>query len=98
MTDLTPEKLDELAKLEKEATPGPWNDRGENGVTQTKHLTRDVWTIPRTVEDMSLIVALRNNASELIQAARERDELESRLEESLKFHNPACACTECDDE
>ena len=57
-----------LKRLMAAATPPPWNDCGKDGITQTQHLTRDVWRIPRTVEDVSLIVYLANHAPALVEA------------------------------
>lgn len=46
---------DIAARLEA-ATPGPWHlSADRETITQTSHITRDVWTIPRTHEDMALI-------------------------------------------
>lgn len=44
-------------------TPGPWRRSGDR-VIQTKHLTRDVWEIPRVEADLDLIAA----APELLEA------------------------------
>jgi hypothetical protein len=51
----------EIKKRLAAATPGPWQvlkERdGSVGVIQTSHITRDVWSIPRTQEDVELIAA-----------------------------------------
>ena len=61
--------LDRLKALEAAATAGPWNDNGENGITQTQHLTRDVWTIPQSLDDVTFIATARNTYKALLAVA-----------------------------
>jgi len=63
---ITTAELAEMKAREAAATRGPWNDRGEHGVTQTKHITRDLWQIPRTVEDVAFIAHAREDVPRLI--------------------------------
>lgn len=50
--------LDKDQALCDRATPGPWHlNDAKDLITQTSHVTRDVWTIPRTFEDMYFITA-----------------------------------------
>lgn len=40
------------------ATPGPWHlSADKESITHTSHITRDVWTLPRTHADMELVAA-----------------------------------------
>lgn len=49
------------------ATPGPWNLSGDcMTITQTSHITRDVWTIPRSHDDMRLIAHVPTDIAALI--------------------------------
>lgn len=53
MEKLTPERIRELLT---HATPPPWTFSADRQrVTQARHTTRDVWTVPRTVQDTELI-------------------------------------------
>ena len=67
-----------IKKRLADATPGPWNLSGDkNTITQTSHITRDVWTIPRTQEDMVLIASAPEDLSSLIrEIERLREELD----------------------
>ena len=53
--------IEEIKKRLAAATPGPWqileDSDGSVGVAQTSHITRDVWSIPRTRGDVELIAA-----------------------------------------
>jgi hypothetical protein len=67
-TTLTPD-LDELERLLKQATPGPWTQRktlvllgGAGGF--------DLRNCPRAEANAALIAALRNHAEELVRDAR----------------------------
>ena len=53
------EEWNELEAAAKAATPGPWNWSENGGITQTSHITRDVWEIPRTEQDC-VFIALAN--------------------------------------
>ena len=64
---MIPSFLDKIKARLAAATPGPWvlaPDR--ESITQTSHLTRDVWTIPRTHEDMELIAHAPSDLAALI--------------------------------
>ena len=71
-----------MTKTEREAarerceatTEGPWNDLGEDGITQTTHVTRDVWTIPRHVDDVTFIAHARTDLPDALDALDEKDE------------------------
>lgn len=76
-----PDPASVLESVPEGFTPGPWHlaADGEN-ITQTSHVTRDVWTIPRTVEDMALcalaptlVAALRVALEQREAARREQD-------------------------
>lgn len=54
-------------ELADKATPGPWRWL-EGQLIQTAHVTRDVWVLPRTAEDVNLITAARNDAPDIIRA------------------------------
>jgi hypothetical protein len=62
--------LDAIEARANAATEGPWNDLGENGITQTAHVTRDVWTIPVSVEDVTFIAHARTDIPALISEVR----------------------------
>jgi len=46
-------------ELCNKATPGPWWIDGNGDIIQTKHITRDVWFIPKTQEDVKFIAESR---------------------------------------
>lgn len=81
-----------LATVPEGFTPGPWNlSADRESITQTSHITRDVWTIPRTVDDMSLIAlapdllaALREADAQVDTLTRERDEALAAAEAAHK--------------
>lgn len=88
---LTPERLAELERLEREATPCEWTvgraEYPQAGMILTRHF-HEWW--PRVTftpnpnfdlrADADLIAALRNAAPALLRAARERDEWKARAE------------------
>lgn len=83
---LDKEVIEELERMCAAMTIVPWR-RLDDRIVQTAHITRDVWTIPRSDEDLDGIIALRNAAPALLAAARERDRLADRvlaLEEELR--------------
>jgi len=49
--------LDKLETLAKAATPGPWYTDSTGRIVQTRHVTRDVWEIPRRDDDITFICA-----------------------------------------
>lgn len=65
-------KVDELRKLLKEATPGPWFRRGRNNVAIVPDFSGQGSDLPGTTlvssspENAALIAALRNNAEKLL--------------------------------
>lgn len=77
-TDHDTPDLDELERLEKAATPGPWKRSivpSIRGVWGTNH--RHIGALRR--DDETLCVAARNALPALLRAARERDELAGLL-------------------
>jgi chromosome condensin MukBEF ATPase and DNA-binding subunit MukB len=61
--------LSPLVAMEREATASPWHLSADGEtITQTSHITRDVWTIPRTIADMKIVVESRNILPQLIEA------------------------------
>ena len=69
------------------ATPGPWVlSKDRETITQTSHITRDVWTIPRTHEDMELIAHAPSDLAALIaEVERLRVELEQERAATVTF-------------
>ncbi len=59
MPNITELDLDALQAICDAATIPPWDDAGENGILQTTHVTRDVWYIPRNLEDITFIATAR---------------------------------------
>jgi hypothetical protein len=82
--------LDELERLEKGATILPWTAT-EDGIIQTRHFTRDVWTIPRQPEDLGFIAAMRNAAPELLRLAR----IGKEVEQTIKNYDSFVARNSC---
>ena len=80
------QELEKLKELSSKATKGPWNDSGKRGVTQTAHFTRDVWKIPKTLEDISFIAASR----EAVPALIEQLERANALLKEVSKDDPAC--------
>jgi hypothetical protein len=62
--------ITEIKKRLAAATPGPWQvlkERdGSVGVIQTSHITRDVWSIPRTEADVEFIAAAPSDIAYLL--------------------------------
>lgn len=86
---MTPEQLDELERLEAEATPGEWLlrelPRGHGFAIESEENTGNVGRAYNDEsEDAQFIAALRNNAKALIEAARNglgRWEIDKELNE-----------------
>jgi len=76
---MTPEQLNEIERLAKAATPGPWRVDGNGDIIQTNHVTRDVWFIPRKREDTEY-TARMDPATTLAMVARIRE-----LEETCRM-------------
>jgi hypothetical protein len=79
--------LDELERLEREATPFPWEPVPGHGVIESP--THVVESGYRSEVNVRLIAALRNHARDLIEAARRCEELEAivrRVAVGLKAH------------
>lgn len=93
MTDLTPERLAELAELEKVAAPPPWRTTfahwGRGGISyKDSSSTTSLNGVPSSfitddsidlehMGDARFIVALRNTAPALLAAARELQEVKT---------------------
>jgi hypothetical protein len=69
--------LDELERLEREATPFPWEPVPGHGVIESP--THVVESGYRSEVNVRLIAALRNHARDLIEAARRCEELEEAV-------------------
>lgn len=100
MTDA--EIREALARAER-ATPGPWRTMtdgdGNTAIIQTNHITRDVWQIPRSDEDLEFIAHARTDvprlAADLLAARAERGEARAALATpTLAKHQP-CGCVVC---
>lgn len=86
---LTDADLVAARALAEKATPGEWrtltDGDGNTAIVQTNHLTRDVWQIPRTDEDLDFIAAARTLVPRLCdaveEARRERDEARNQRDE-----------------
>lgn len=61
--------LDELERLSKAATPGPWEKRSWASL-QTKSTFQHVADCFRHPKDAELIAAMRNNIDQLIEIAK----------------------------
>ena len=94
MSDLTPEALDELERLHREATPGPWTATKPPGgysgggwpsglivaaVSRGMGIYADPPSGSYPAADRRLIPAARNALPALIAAARERDRIVARI-------------------
>jgi hypothetical protein len=78
---LTPREL--LASLPEGATPGPWYvAKDGQSILQTSHITRDVWTIPRTDADMHLCAAAPALRDALAEVLAENERLRALLDEA----------------
>lgn len=84
---MTAAELSNLRALAKAATPGPWHPptKEDGYITQTSHITRDVWTIPRSLEDMQFIAAA--NPSTVLVLIGSLEDAESWSE---KLNDKAC--------
>lgn len=75
--------LDAGREIESAATPGPWRRSEANLVTQTAHITRDVWTIAKTYNGMAM-----SKDRDFIADARTRVRVQREvIEELLKALN-----------
>jgi hypothetical protein len=75
--------LDELERLEREATPFPWEPVPGHGVIESP--THVVESGYRSEANVQLIAILRNRARDLIEAARRCEELEAIVAEQAKL-------------
>jgi hypothetical protein len=66
---------DKDSELCNKATPGPWWIDGNGDIIQTKHITRDVWFIPKNQEDVKFIVESREALPYWIKRAVEAERL-----------------------
>lgn len=92
---MTPaERIAEIRKRCEAATPGPWHQAGVhgNGVIQTSHITRDVWTIANTFHakevDTPFIAHSREDIPWLLsqlEAVTKRNETQARTIDSIVF-------------
>lgn len=87
-----PLDLEAIKQRCEAATIPPWNDNGESGITQTKHITRDVWTIPRTIEDVTFIASARADIPALIA---EVEALREKLALVICSYDESCLCGTC---
>lgn len=65
-------KFQKIHSLIENATAEPWQVSGSGEdlhLVQTNHLTRDVWTIPRTEHDIQFIAAARTLMPLLLEVA-----------------------------
>ncbi len=105
MTHLDPATIEELERLEREATAGPWEfqDDGEGDSWWNDEAGNKLTDSPLDLEysDEQLLIALRNAAPQLIAAARRVAELEelATLGEAVVEHEQVmrgtCACKPC---
>lgn len=104
MTDparITTEAIDEIERLEREATAGPWNECGHDrggcqcGMVWSPDLVVAVTsrhdedmpnpTIEAVKANAALIAALRNHAPALIRAAREAERMRAVYDAALDW-------------
>ena len=71
--------IEKVLAADAAATKGPWRVSAGGAVVQTAHITRDVWFIPRSMEDVELIALYRDAAPAL---AREVERLRALLGEA----------------
>lgn len=70
---MTPtQAIERLRKMHEASTPPPWRRMGD-GIVQTQHVTRDVWQIPRSDEDLDIIVTSHNMIPLLLAAVEAAD-------------------------
>lgn len=72
--------LDELERLEKEATPGPWEYLWIDNYGDDLKIARSDDSVLITNQDNALIAALRNALPELIRLAKIGREAEKKSE------------------
>lgn len=76
ITLFSPDELAAMAERERAATPPPWHlAKDGQSIRQTKHVTRDVWTIPHREGDMAFIAESRNEYAHLLAVAQWANEL-----------------------
>ena len=70
---LSDERLAEIRERAEKATKGPWHhhitgthDDPDYSITQTNHVTRDVWTIPHKLDDIPFIANARQDIPDLL--------------------------------
>lgn len=72
---LTDDELEALvlniSAMHAASTDPPWHLSPGGLITQTRHITRDVWTIPHCEEDMEAICVFRNSAADVLLALQE---------------------------
>jgi len=87
---MTEQELKEIEARANAATPGRWKIQRDStgnlcGIIQTNHVTRDVWPIPRTQDDIRFIACARQDVPALIAEVRrlreDRDYYERTVEE-----------------
>jgi hypothetical protein len=78
---MTPEQLDELERLEKEATPGPW-EYFANGTLSGQYSDLACGLLD---EEGILIAAMRNALPELIRLARIGQAVEGTTQKKIEF-------------
>lgn len=76
--------IDAIEARANAATPGPWHCDSDGNITQTAHVTRDVWFIPMNVEDSQFAAAARTDVPALIARVRELEAENSLLQHALK--------------
>jgi len=65
-----------IERLTGHATPPPWTlSADRQRLTQVNHVTRDVWTLPRTEADLELMGAAHDLAATALHAQRHSDAL-----------------------
>jgi hypothetical protein len=107
-TKLTPAKLDEIEGLLARATPYPWRRRlrcadGDYSVESEAGASVMYFNRRGNAEDArnaELVVALKNAAPALLAAARERDELATKLAEvraEMVRYTKSEGCSCCQD-
>ncbi len=95
MTTISEDWLDELDKLEKAATPGPWgtNMGNKDTIDMVWHEGTDVAVLSAEPKDCALVAVLRSHARELIDMAKANGNLRKLL---LRMeHMGGCECFFC---
>lgn len=83
--------LAEVAELDAKATPGEWRLVGqgeEQSLIQTNHVTRDVWTIPHSIDDLPFIAHARTSLPLLREIVRQQGESLEQLENIMAMFAP----------